>query len=89
MDDKNKVGLIYAVCGIALGIASGVITKLGIPRQVVYLLFLLGVYLTSYLVPFFGIDVEKFGGVRKILTSGFFSALMTWVVFWIILYNLE
>ena len=41
-------------------------------------------YFTIYVM---GIDPSEVGGKSKVITSGFFSYLLIWILFWTIIFN--
>lgn len=86
MDEKNKSALVFALTGGLTGVISGSVFE--DTSNYLILLMAIGIlYLTSYIVPFIGVSIERMGGRRKVITSGLFSFLMWWLMWWFLIYN--
>jgi len=88
MDDKNKVALVFCLMGAISGAISGSLLK-GTPSYGILFMAIVIMYLSSYIVPFVGINIEKYGGRRKVITSGLFSFLLWWLTIWFLIYNID
>lgn len=88
MDDKNKSALVFCITGALTGVFAGLFLK-GMENYN-YLVLLMAIavfYLTSYIVPFTGVNIERLGGKNGILKGGLFSFLMWWLLTWFITYS--
>ncbi len=85
MDDNHKIGLIFALTGLAAGIISGF---LDLHNFVIVIVAFAIFYASTYIVKIIGVDVIKYGKPSSILKSGAFSFLGTWLLSWIIIYNI-
>ncbi len=86
MDEKNKSALVFALTGGITGVISGSVFE-NTSNYLVLLMAIGILYLTSYIVPFVGVSIERRGGRRKVITSGIFSFLMWWLMWWFLIYN--
>jgi len=93
IEDKNKVGLLYTGMGAIAGIISGLLTDMLFPggkfiNLAIYALCILMLYLTTFLLPYLDIDMEKQGKTWKIMLQNAFSFGIAWVVIWALLHEL-
>ncbi len=86
--------MLFTGTGVVSGVLSGIITEILFPETpyinfAVYACTLLILYLTLFLLPPLGIDMEKQGKWWKILLSNAFSYIIAWVVIWAIMHELN
>lgn len=87
MDEKNKSALVFCLTGGITGTVAGSVLK-GIESELILLIAMMIIYLTTYIVPIVGVNIERLGGRRKVITSGMFSFLMWWLTLWFLIYNI-
>jgi len=87
MDEKNKSALVFCLTGGITGVISGSVLK-GTASELIFLIAIMVIYLTTYIVPLIGVNMERMGGRRKVITSGMFSFLMWWLTLWFLIYNI-
>jgi hypothetical protein len=87
------VGLLYTGTGVISGILAGMITEFLFPQNkyinfAVYALVIVISYLTTFLMPYLNIDMEKQGKLWKIMISNAFSYIIAFAVVWALIYEL-
>jgi len=87
MDEKNKSALVFCLTGGITGTVAGSVLK-GTAGELILLMAIMIIYLTTYIVPIVGVNIERLGGRRKVITSGMFSFLMWWLSLWFLIYNI-
>jgi len=87
MDEKNKSALVFCLTGGITGVVAGSVLK-GMASELILLIAVMIIYLTTYIVPIVGVNIERLGGRRKVITSGMFSFLMWWLSLWFLIYNI-
>jgi len=87
MDEKNKSALVFCLTGGITGTVAGSVLK-GTAGELILLMAMMIIYLTTYIVPIVGVNIERLGGRRKVITSGMFSFLMWWLSLWFLIYNI-
>lgn len=85
MDDNHKIGLVFALTGLVAGIVSGL---LPLHNLVVVMVAFAIFYASNFLVKLIGVDMTKYPKISSILKSGAFSFIGTWLLSWIIIYNI-
>jgi len=86
MDEKNRLGLLFTGVGAIAGVFSAFTT--GSLHSLLLLVIAIGFYYgTSYITNFANVDMEAYGGRRKILQSGIFAFLQGWLVVWFLIYE--
>jgi hypothetical protein len=86
MDEKNRLGLMFTGTGAVAGVISAFLTN-PVPLPLV-LVIAIGIYYgTSYITPVINVDMEKYGGRKKVLQTGVFSFLQGWLVLWFLVYE--
>ena len=86
MDEKNRMGLFFIVVGSIAGIFSALMTKT-LPMPLLLIIVIGFFYGASYMTQLINVDMEAYGGRRKVLQTGFFSFLQGWIVLWFIVYE--
>lgn len=79
--------------GALVGILAGIITEFLFPQTkyinfAVYALVIVISYLTTFLMPYLKVDMEKQGKVWKIMISNAFSYIIACAVVWALIYEL-
>jgi hypothetical protein len=83
MDDKTKVSLLYTLVGGVLGIFSAFLTILGIPNEVILLLYVGAIVGTTFAYPVVGVKFEKIGESRpRAALGGVLPSILPWLVIW-------
>lgn len=87
------MGLLYTGAGVIAGIFAGILTEFLFPRDkyinfAVYALVIVISYLTTFLMPYLNVDMEKQGKVWKIMISNAFSYIIACAVVWALIHEL-
>jgi len=85
MDDSHKIGLVFALTGLLAGIISGIAP---LPAYISIIVAFVIFYVSQYLVKMVGVNMTKYPTPGSILKSGVFSFIGSWLMFWIILFNI-
>ncbi len=97
MDQEVRRYLAFALVGI---IAASVTTSVDIAMRnntsaaktpllialILFLVFAVG-YMGTYIVEWFGTNIQEAGGRLKVLTKGLYIYLLTWFVIYVLMYN--
>lgn len=87
MDEKNRLGLLFTGVGAVAGVVSAVLTG-EFPSPLILVIAIGFFYGASYITNFANVDMEAYGGRRKILQSGIFAFLQGWLVIWFLVYEI-